>query len=230
MGGVPAPLSPLLFMETHCEKGTGRRGGASNALFNGFRTQSDGVKIVIFFRRSFPYEERCGKKKRENKRTGQARVEAAQQKVDFFSAPPSSLSLSFPAQRGNCVQVFVCVSGVMVKCCCWFFFSFLSKKMGGLGERQDRKGKNSLSTSSPEPEQHIRHLVPPVEPGDLEGSEALAVPRGEGAVARGELFFCYFFFKFRSESFFFLSSSSFSASFLRTKKTSKTKKKTFFFS
>ena len=56
--------------------------------------------------------------------------------------------------------------------------------------------------SSPKTEQHLDHLLPSVESGDLEGREALAVPRGEGAVARGELFLDFKVFEGERVSFF----------------------------
>ena len=109
---------------------------------------------------------------------------------DLLSSPSS---LSSPLKR-NRVQVFLhsCVGQVSLLLGLVFF---LSKKGGGLGQREKtRPGKKKRFSSSPKPDKHLCHLLPAVEPGDLKGREALAVPRGEGTVARGELFCRCFFF------------------------------------
>lgn len=99
---------------------------------------------------------------------------------------------------------------------CTIFFPFIREQVSLvlLGvlffpvQKEEEKNVSLFPLSSLKPEEHLRDLLPAVEPRDLEGREALAVPRGEGAVARGELVFFVdvFFLSFESEF-----SSSFSA-------------------
>jgi len=73
----------------------------------------------------------------------------------------------------------------------------MTKKKEGeiknLGERKKEIffSKRVLSFLPSKPEQHLYYLVLPAGPGDVQRREPLAVPRGEGAIARGELEFYF---------------------------------------
>ena len=140
-----------------------------------------------------------GGKKRNLKKKESREEEGSRRAADELS----SARRLFPTQLHPdgievCVQVRVSV--VQVSYCSLWGVLVERRKAG---KRKKRKRKKNVFFpfhflhSSPKPEQHLDHLVPAVEPRDLEGRETFAVPRGEGAVASGELvlFFLKVFFE-----------------------------------